>query len=939
MQAARFLIVSRFVGSAVLCVLCASFASAQENAPTTEDVLQTVLKRLDKVETELKRLKGKNGIKIDPADVRVVVGLSEPFLGSQYPGSTNEIRFFAVRATIINLTNDTIKVKPDQWTLTTNSLVRKIGEMPTQLSSMSFQYSNTSYRLSSLTTQSLEVTPGRNAVTWLVFSNLPKGTNTPDIELKLDYAEKKSKTIDVVDYFAKQLDLDIERMGPRKALGLVTIGGELNTVSLGYLVSQMDELVDQKVARVVLRWKQGATKLDNNLLSWFRQVAAASGVNQVTNNMYPQIPSAISDFHLVDPTIKGVSSKRTSTSIRNGISYTTTTNGYRNVHVDVYSAIQASLKTAYELVPRDELVVEIKSGHPLTRPAAIANGGGRLAAKDLHVLLELVADKDVQLQKAAIKALRHFGEPEAISTLMAHVRKNQEPLSSAAIESLAGSRYAAAHEALLGLLKQEEPTSRKTIVSVLGQYARPIWGDTLYGFVDDKDSGVRAEALEALVRVGHQNLFKLLKDALEGDDKALSTKALQHLVAREDSESESLALVWTLKYIEKSVPTSPMHQLLVRTKDQRAIDPLLKFLEKPGSHRSAVLNTLSQIGDQRVGKKMAELFTKLRNTEKRTVLSALHQQRSPAFYKIAPSALSSSDYGLVSTTCSLLQGEATPQAVELLKNALAKQTNTSRYSYICNALGTIGSMEARTVLQDAIKKESDTNRLNMLKSSLRNLFMRSPGMNYVRNGENYVKQNDLKKALMYLNIAVEVDPELPAARRARGNALLRLEKPTAEQLKMALEDYTKYVDYEKERSEGHTGLGLAQIRTGKLKAGIKTAEDQRKKFKTHNIYLYNMACIYSRAMESAKVDDKLENRDELVKTYTEYALRDLKASAEAGFTDYKWMKDDPDLKPLHGEAGFKAIIKKAPEEAPEGAKPGQAAPQKVKLPAIPQAIK
>jgi HEAT repeat protein len=935
MQAGRFPIVSRFVCLAVLSALLGSVASAQDKTANTDEVLQKVLQRLEKVENELKVLKGKNGIKIDPADAKLVVGLSEPFLGSQYPGSTNEIRFFAVRASIFNLTNDAINIKPDQWTLAANSVIRKVGEMPTQLSSMSFQSGNQSYSLRTLTTQTINVAPGRNAVTWLVFASLPKGTTTPNLELKLDYAKDKNKIIDVVDYFGKQLDLDVERIGPRKALGLVSIGGELNTVSMGYLVKQLEELVEQKVARVVLRWKDGSKKMDYNLLSWFRQVAAASGVNEVNNNMYPSIPSAISDFHLVDPTIKSSSGTTTTTSYRNGVAYRTTSNRYRNVHLDVYTAIQASLKTAYELVPRDELVEEIKSGHPFTRPAAVAHGGGRLEAKDLPVLLELVADKDVQLQKAAIKALRHFGEPEAISTLMAHAKKNQEPLSSAAIESLAGSRYAAAHEELLTLLKQEAPASRKTIVKVLGQYARPIWGDTLYGFVDDTNSGVRGEALEALVRVGHVNLFAVLKKALEGKDPALSTAALRHLVAREDSESESLAMDWTLKHIEKTFPTAPMHQLLVRTKDQRAIEPLLRFLDKPGAHRSAVLNTLSQIGDERVGKKMGELFGKLSNTEKRTVLSTLHQQRSPAFYTIAPTALESSDYGLVSTTCSLLQGESTPQAVELLKNGLAKQKNSSRFSYICNALGTIGSIEARKVLQDAIGTESDTNRLNMLKSSLRNLFMRSPAMNYVRNGESQVKQNDLTKALMYLNIAVEIDPDLPAARRARGNALLRLEKPTAQQLKDALEDYKKYVAYDKDNSEGFTGLGLAQIRTGKVTDGIKTGEGLRTKFAAHNIYLYNMACIYSRALEAARADEKLADRDKLIKTYSEYAMRDLKAAEAKGFTDYKWMSEDPDLKALRNDEGFKALIKKTPKKVPE-AKPGQPG---VKLPAIPQALK
>lgn len=937
MQTVRFLIVSRTVCLAFFAALFGSLANAQDDTAKSDDVLKKVLQRLDKVETELQELKGKNGIKIDPANAKLVIGLSEPYLGSQYVGSTNEIRFFAVRTTLINLTNDVLKVKPDQWSLLANGARFKVGALPPQLNGMSFQYGNENHVLSTMTTPSLDVAPGRNAVTWLLFTDLPKGTMTPNLELKLDYGDQKSQSIDVVDYFGRQLDMEVERMGPRKALGLVTIGGELNSVSLGFLVKKLDELVEEKVARVVLRWREGSTKIDPNMLNWFRQIAAASGVNDINNVMFPPISSAISDFHLVDASIKGIESSSTRTITRNGVSKSYQNgSAYRNVHADIHAAIEASLQTAYELVPRDELIEEIKSGHPLTRPAAVACGGGRLEAMDLPILLELVSDKDVQLQKASLTALRHYGEPEAISILMAYAKKNQEPLSSIAIESLAGSRYAAAHEELLTLLKQETPASRKTIVNVLGQYARPIWGDTLYGFVADTNSGVRIEALEAVVRVGHEKLFVLLKNGLEGTDTAVSTAALQHLVSREDSESESLAMEWTLKHIEKNAPTAPMHQLLVRTKDQRAIEPLLRFLEKPGADRSAVLNTLSQIGDERVGEKLGELFTKLSDTEKRTVISALHQQRSPAFYKIAPAALDSADYGLVSTVCSLLQGEATPEAVAMLKAGLAKQSNTSRYSYICNALSSIGSMEARVVLQDAMKKETETNRVNMLRSAIQNLFMRSPGMNYVRNGEMHLKNNELEKGLSFLNIAVELDPELPDARRARGNALLRLEKPTEQQLKSALADYELFVGYDKENSEGHTGLGLAQIRLGKVAEGIKAGEGQREKFQSHNIYLYNMACIYSRALGAARADAKLENRDELIKTYTENALRDLKDSAEKGFEDYKWMGEDPDLKELKDEAVFKELLKKGAEDKP--AADNEKAANKIGLPAIPQAL-
>ena len=70
----------------------------------------------------------------------------------------------------------------------------------------------------------------------------------------------------------------------------------------------------------------------------------------------------------------------------------------------------------------------------------------------LPLLLDYADDKDPLVQQAALTALRHFGEPAAIEKLLHYLRKGVEPLATTAIESLASSRYAAAHDALLDVL-------------------------------------------------------------------------------------------------------------------------------------------------------------------------------------------------------------------------------------------------------------------------------------------------------------------------------------------------------------------------------------------------------------------------------------------------------------------------------------------------------
>src|SRR4029077_931952 len=206
--------------------------------------------------------------------------------------------------------------------------------------------------------------------------------------------------------------------------------------------------------------------------------------------------------------------------------------------------------------------------------AALADGAGRLGADKLPIILKYADDEDPVLQQAALVALSHFGEPEAIEKLVFYARKNVLPLSGAAVAGLAGSRYAAAHDALLELLGNESPESKKNIVKILAMYPRPVWSEAIYEFVKDARSGLNVEALNALVQVGHPKLLSVLAEALKGSDETLKQQAFTILAGRADPESEELALEFTLAHLKTTPGTTVMLQLLNRVKDKRAL-PLL----------------------------------------------------------------------------------------------------------------------------------------------------------------------------------------------------------------------------------------------------------------------------------------------------------------------------------------------------------------------------
>ena len=784
-------------------------------------------------------------------------------------------------------------MKPADITLDVDGQKFELKNVPAQLQSFSFQVGRQNVSLRNMNpVAQLKVGSGRTGVTPMVFSGLPQNVDVPRMVLKIKNGDNIFE-VDVNEFSLGQLELESQRIGPRNSLGLLTIGGRLNSINVRDLVDEMDEFAAKKVARVVLRWKEGATPVDTQLLSWLQQAATQAGRDSTTNRnpMFPQIPVTIAEFHLAELP------KGNSTVVRYGSSSIVAP----TVHNRTADAVSAALKTAFQVLPRDELLDEIQNGNSLTRAAALANGGGRLLSEHVPVIVKHADSNDPDMQKAAMIALRHFGEPEAVGKLVQSVKANAKPLSDVAIESLASSRFSAAHDALLQILENEGSESRKRIVKVLAKYPRPIWSDTIYEFAKDRSSGIGVEAVRALVQIGHPKLFELLRDALQSNDKVYQDLAYQELTKRSDAESETLAINYTLKYIEKKTPTTAMLSYLSRTKARQAKPLLLKHLEKPSSIRATVISTLAQLGDQDVADTFAKLYPKLPNNDRRAVLTALSKMQSPEFLKLCKMALESTDSSLISTACQGLQNDGSNEAIELLVQTFASSTHPTQVMYCANALGTLGTAKAKAVLREA-RLSNNTNKRKYAITALRSMYQRSPAYQYIYKAQQSSRAEKWEEVVQQYSLAVQIDPDLPDAFSGRGNAHLNLKK-----LKEARQDFETAVELDATNSQGLTGLGIVTVLEGKPDEGIKLIESKREKFSNDMLFAYNSACVYGRAIDYLNKHDDVKDRDKKREMYKQKALADLKSSVKKGFVDLNWMKKDPDLKTLHGLPEFEKI--------------------------------
>ena len=868
--------------------------------------IRELLQRLERVETELGKIKAAKGqLPAEKKDQKLLILLETPYLGTHYYGGPNG-RFFAARLIFINLTADPVTIKKGDYRIEVDGVEQEVKEVPANLQYHSFQIGGTTHQLRNLKPpDEMKIPVGGTNAAWIVTTEVAGGNQVPSLVVRVSPGAHKLE-VDVNQYAMGLMGLDVERIGPRQSLGLLTIHGALNTINVGGLVEAVDQLATAKVARAVIRWTDGATPMDGQMLSWLIQSAQMAGRGELQNNQFPSFPASVRELHL---------SRLPNSDSGN---YSVQPNAPNRIHKTDADAVTAALESAYEVLPIDEVAADIEKGHALTRAAAVAGGGGRLGSERLPLLLSLTGDKDPALQRAAIISLRHFGEPEAVKRLEETALKNAEPSATAAVESLAASRFPAAHEALLKILKNEPGASRKRIVNVLAQHPRPIWSETVYEFVKDPNSGLGAEGLKALALVGHPKMIEVFQNSLKDKNAETRNAAFAILAERVDPASEEIAMNYTLEALKDGVPSPPMINLLNRTKDRRAIPLLLAQFDKQPNQRSTLINCLAQIGDQSVGEVFVAKYASLRPFEQTAVLNALSQLRSPSFRKLAGEALRSNDTSLVQTGSTLLQNDASPEAVRMLIDGFEKTNNQNTWSYTSNALAMIGTPEARESLLKARASE-DVQRRSYAMNALRNIWQRSPAYQHVYQGQSQAKAEKWNEAVKHFTQAIEVDAEIPDAWAGRANAYLKLNKN-----KEAKADYQKAWDLDPYNSNAVTGLGILMVLEGDYEGGIKKAEEARAKFPNDPLFAYNVACLYSQATGAVKKDEKAADREQKGDEYTKKALAELKRSIELGFGDFDWMKKDPDFEPIRDLPEFAEIAKPSEKPAPKGVpRPGR----------------
>jgi len=907
----------------------------------------------------LEKWQAKPAQPVDPPQILTAIDslqLSQVFFGF---GQNGQNRFLLTRLVLANLTPNPLRWKREDLVLSVDGNPQNPKEAPQQMQFHGVQVGNRHVPLREATfPESVEFPPGQIRSVWVLFPEIPGGGTVPKLQLRLKLGPE-TREHDLNALARERLKIEVVRRGPRQALGLVTIGGELNTLAVGVLAEELDQLAAAKLTRAVVVFQPGASIPDQQLHQWLIGVATALGRGaQMGEGPFPALPSALRELHLAKlpqpgqnqpapqapnttpaqpagapPAPAGVNPAAPPVSLAPAVLFEQSMPGFGSrTHATELDAVVAALRTAFLSLPRAEVEASVGSADLGERVAALAAGAGRLAADKLPQILEAATHDELPVQQAALAALGQFGDDAALGRLVATARKNEEPLCSTALASLATSRFAGAPQALLQLLADEPAELKKKIVKTFATYPKSAWSEALYEFVSEARRGeepapppdLLATAMSSLVQVGHPRLGEILRESLQSPNVHLRQQALDVLVSRSDRESERVALDYTLSWLQSEDnrevdPPGTMFQLLGRVKDPRAI-PLLQSRFATSKNRLPLLQTLATLGDLATSRWLREKYSDLQPQEKGEVLRLMVRLNKPQFREMAGEVLGNQDGNLWNYAVQGLQEDGSPEAVELMVRMLDKSDQSGQFAQLMYVLANTGTTAARQALIKA-RDSGNAEKRNIAVNALQNMRNRSPGYQYYAQAHSLMQQKKYKEAIEQFGASLQADPQFSDSLSERGLCHLYLQ-----QHKEALTDFAKCLELDPYNHLAVTGECLALILgPGQVPEAMQKLQGAREKFPKNAVFHYNAACVAGRAAELVAKQDPSPERDARLAEYRKAGLADLKTAIEQGFDDSDLMAEDADLKAFHDLPEWQELRKSLPAKPAAGQQAQRAA--------------
>ncbi|TWT56983.1 Tetratricopeptide repeat protein [Thalassoglobus neptunius] len=879
-----------------LLVTSGGIGAADDSTPQAQGNFEQV--KLSEVLEEIDRIRAFPGA----ADVQdrgeLSIWVNQLDLGAVNSFDSGTNFYLTCRIHVINQGAEAVVVESDKVTLSAWGQTYSIHDVSEQRGILTVLIGGEPESVRNIETPpEIEVAPGEAVAFWAVFTNLQRVPTIGAMKLELPVQDRPTITHNLRTEQESRLGLRSETLGAANSLGMLTIFGELNSINAQDLIDAIQQLIDSGTRRFLVRWESGADEVEENLLDWLLFTAANPGQTRSVYQFMPQLP----EFEqLVCAEIP-----------EENVPEFQFDDDYASVLFEhSEEAADEVLRPLYEVMGPRFIGEEIRTGHPLSRSAALHVLSSRrdtAAFQNLFpTLLRLYESGNESDRRNVLLAMSQQTDPRAWQLLTEVATQGNSRESIAAFQAMLRSNHYGMVREVRQLLSEdafEIPLEQQ--IEILSANFRPEWTRFLAASFEDDNELVRAAALKSLVDVGHPRIMEILEKALADSSEDVRLIAFEALASRGDVVSNRIAHEYALEMLSEGKASASVMSIIEDNRDTRAATVIVDRINIDSSQRLQLINLLGTVGDDEDVRQLFPLYEEFTPDEQAALLNLVDQLELPEIVTMSKLALESEHQDVRRTGIAILTRLGSDEATETLYECLY-EADPSELSIICAAIGQIGTMHARDLLREfrsEMYQEKNDEGLSAAHAGLYFWARNSPAWNSIDSAYYHSQMENSENALKYFQLAAEIDPELGTAFHGKGNALLKLKRfdESREAYKIALE----LDDFD---GQAITGLGIVMAIQGETEAAVELALESIDKFPKDNVYYYNTACVYGRAIEYLRKQPQTKDVRETISQYEQAAIEKLRESIEFGFEEFDLMRKDPDIDALREAPGFDSLI-------------------------------
>ncbi|MEZ5943138.1 MAG: HEAT repeat domain-containing protein [Planctomycetaceae bacterium] len=832
------------------------------------------------------------------------------------------IRYLASRLVIANTTDQDISVERGAISLECGGKTLRSGDLPERFPNYYVELEDEVLDVQQIRKrQPIKVAAGTIRRFFVLFAPLPDFPIDIDLKLHVPLGEKVS-TVDLRACSSNRLAMEATRLGPEGALGWLNIRGHLDSVNCADIASQLASWDEAGTERFVISWDENATPFSETLFDW---LVETMDEDTDPNPLFVHLPRLHVGrvLYLANlPSLPGedvLPQNLVDIPFRQGV-IPFQQSGYidpdaiRILYPSVNGAVTKALEEVFLATSPAVMRQELRFGHIYSKVALLRTVASQLQPEDFDTVIQLCGADDLELRIAAIEVLGQFDSEPALARIRDELQSDDPQIRTAATVAIMRSPHGSI-QVLVDDVIDNPPVSRTQLVKLLVRYPQPEGVEFVESCLADEDGTLRVTALHALSVLGHPQLVSLLAQCLGDSDEKVRKVAFTLLSQRPESEAEEAALAFAKTLLEKGEFDDVLVAFLMRVRNPDFGPLLVKQLDTENPEKQIVaISLLGHTGDLETNAVLSRRFNEFEVEVKQAILTALQEQHSPMARELAIANLESTESTLRDMSLNILVAEGGPDVEPIILRQLKKTQNGNEppnvdfINPLVDAIARLNGSKSKQALAEFRDFCFSHNYKECLACTLDALQLQmqlSPGWNAAQTGLFHWRQNSNELAIRYFELATRIDSELGFAYSVLGNIYLK-----QDDLEKSLANFQRGYELNPFDGQAVTGIGIVEARLGKPEEAVDFTLAAADRFEQDDIFAYNTACVYGRAVENLQTQPESEARNELMDKYTQAALKDLDRSIELGFVDVDLMRDDPDLHALREAPGFDKLVQK-----------------------------